>query len=197
MVTEITGLEIRDRRDYLAAEGAAVPEAAVTMTPERRDETATKLVERFVLWSGAAGLIPVPFVDVVTVAGLQLQMLRRLSEIYGVPFSVNRGKSILASLMGTMIPATSSMGLGTLAKSVPVIGSAVGALTMSGVSAGATYAIGKVFIRHFTSGGTLLDFEPPDYREFIKSERDKWSSRADASPAASATDPISGPGKGA
>jgi uncharacterized protein (DUF697 family) len=195
MVTEITGLEI-DRRDYLAAEGAAVPEAAVTVTPEQRDETATKLVEKFAVWSGAAGLIPVPFVDVVAVAGLQLQMLRRLSEIYGVPFSVNRGKSILASLMGTMIPATSSMGLGTLAKSVPVIGSAVGALTMSGVSAGATYAIGKVFIRHFTSGGTLLDFEPPDYREFIKSEKDKWASRADASPAASATDPISGPGKG-
>jgi hypothetical protein len=24
------------------------------------------------------------------------------------------------------------------------------------------------FIEHFASGGTLLDFEPPDYQEFIK-----------------------------
>jgi hypothetical protein len=28
------------------------------------------------------------------------------------------------------------------------------------------------FIEHFASGGTLLDFEPPDYREFIKSKAD-------------------------
>src|SRR5271165_4890921 len=31
--------------------------------------------------------------------------------------------------------------------------------------------IGKVFIKHFASGGTLLDFNPPDYREFIKKQR--------------------------
>jgi hypothetical protein len=34
----------------------------------------------------------------------------------------------------------------------------------------ATYAIGMVFIQHFSSGGTLLDFEPPNYREFITRE---------------------------
>jgi hypothetical protein len=34
----------------------------------------------------------------------------------------------------------------------------------------ATYAIGKVFIQHFASGGTLLDFEPPNYREFLSRE---------------------------
>jgi hypothetical protein len=28
--------------------------------------------------------------------------------------------------------------------------------------------IGMAFIEHFASGGTLLDFEPPDYEEFIK-----------------------------
>jgi hypothetical protein len=27
-----------------------------------------------------------------------------------------------------------------------------------------------VFIQHFASGGTLLDFEPPNYREFISRE---------------------------
>ena len=41
------------------------------------------------------------------------------------------------------------------------------------VSAGATWVIGKVFIQHFASGGTLLDFNPPDYREFIKAQKEK------------------------
>jgi uncharacterized protein (DUF697 family) len=111
-------------------------------------------------------------------------MLRRLSQIYGVPFSSNRGKSIIASLMGSMIPATSGMGVASALKAIPVIGTAAGTLTMSGVSAGATYAIGKVFIQHFASGGTLLDFNPPDYREFIKIQKQKWSSRSEATPPA-------------
>jgi hypothetical protein len=45
------------------------------------------------------------------------------------------------------------------------------------LSAGATYAIGKAFIQHFQSGGTLLDFNPPDYREFVRSQKEKWESR--------------------
>ena len=69
--------------------------AAHTSEPievENRDELASKLVDRFAIWSGVAGLIPVPIVDAVAVGGLQLQMLRRISQIYAVPFSENRGK---------------------------------------------------------------------------------------------------------
>ena len=50
-------------------------------------------------------------------------------------------------------------------------------------SAGATYVIGKVFIQHFASGGTLLDFNPPDYREFIKAQKEKLNGRSRGTPA--------------
>ena len=165
------------------------------MTEEERDQVASKLVDRFSLWSGAAGLIPIPLVDMAAVGGVQLQMLRRLSEIYGVPFSENRGKSILASLAGAVIPAstatTTAVGVGSLVKSFPGVGTAIGAVTMPVFSAGATYVIGKVFIQHFASGGTLLDFNPPDYREFIKAQKEKLAARsaaaASSSPSVSAT----------
>jgi uncharacterized protein (DUF697 family) len=111
----------------------------------------------------------VPVLDLAAVAGVQLQMLRRLSQIYDIPFSKNRGKAILASFAGTMIPASTGLGVASMAKTVPVAGTAIGALTAPVVSVGATYVIGMAFIEHFASGGTLLDFEPPDYREFIKS----------------------------
>jgi hypothetical protein len=55
-------------------------------------------------------------------------------------------------------------------------------LTMPVVSAGATWVIGKVFIQHFASGGTLLDFNPPDYREFIKTQKEKLGIRSGAVP---------------
>jgi len=155
------------------------------MTDEQRDEAASQIVDRFSLWSGAAGLIPVPIVDIAAVGGLQLQMLRRISEVYGIPFSSNRGKSIIASLAGALIPAstatTTAMGVGSLMKGLPGVGTVIGALTMPVFSAGATYVIGKVFIQHFASGGTLLDFNPPDYREFIKSQQEKLSGKFSSS----------------
>jgi uncharacterized protein (DUF697 family) len=159
------------------AQDATTGSDNVEMTDQQRDEQASQLVDRYSLWSGAAGLIPVPIVDVVVVGGVQLQMLRKLSEIYGVPFSDNMGKSVLASLAGSLIPAstatTTAMGVGSIMKGLPGIGTMVGALTMPAFSAGATYIIGKVFIQHFASGGTLLDFNPPDYREFIKAQKEK------------------------
>jgi len=153
--------------------------ATTEMADSARDEQASQLVDRLSLWSGAAGLIPLPLVDVAAVGGVQFYMLRRLSEIYGVPFSDNRGKSILASVTGSLIPASAST---SVIKSLPGIGTVIGALTMPVVSAGATWVIGKLFIQHFASGGTLLDLNPSDYREFIKEQKAKFAARSGAVP---------------
>jgi uncharacterized protein (DUF697 family) len=147
------------------------------MTDEQRDEAASKLVDRFSLWSGAAGLVPIPIVDIAAVGGVQLQMLRRLSEIYGVPFSDNLGKSVIASLAGSVLPAsaatTTAMGVGSVMKGLPGVGTVIGALTMPVVSA--------------------------DYREFIKAQKAKFSARSATAPAAdqSVSAARSAPSKGA
>ena len=65
------------------------------------------------------------------------------------------------------------MGVTSALKLIPGVGTIIAAVTMPAFSAGATYLIGKVFIQHFASGGTLLDFNPPDYREFIKAQKEK------------------------
>jgi uncharacterized protein (DUF697 family) len=156
------------------------------LTDAEREEKASQLVDRFSVWAGAGGLIPVPFVDLAAVAGVQLQMLRQLSELYGVPFADNRGKSIIASLAGAIIPASTAsstvMFMSSMMKGLPGIGTAIGALSMPVYAAGATYVIGRVFMKHFSSGGTLLDFSPPDYREFIKSQQERFKRRS-SSPA--------------
>ena len=154
---------------------------ATPLTEAERDEQASQVVDRFSLWSGAAGLVPIPIVDVAAVAGVQLQMLRRLSDIYGVPFADNRGKSVITALAGAIIPAstatTTAMTFGSLIKGIPGIGTTIGALTMPVYAAGVTFVIGRVFMKHFASGGTLLDFDPPDYKEFIKTQQEKVANR--------------------
>ena len=151
------------------------PDAA--MPADGRRAVAMKLVERLSLWSGAAGLIPVPIVDASAVSAVQIQMVRRLSQIYGIPFSDNRGKALVASIIGSTIPASSGIGAASLLKSVPMLGTAISSFVMPALSAGATYAIGMAFIEHFASGGTLLDFNPRDYRESIRAQKAMWSAR--------------------
>lgn len=153
------------RRATAAATKAAEP--AATPADERRAE-AVKLVKRFSLWGGVASMVPAPFFDIAAITAVQIQMLRRLSAIYDVPFSENRGKAIVAGLAGAMIPASSGIGAASLMKGLPILGTAVSTVVMPTLAAGATYAIGMAFIQHFISGGTLLDFNPPDYHEFIK-----------------------------
>lgn len=168
--TSATGHESED----IEAIGATAVEAE--LTPEGRDELASRLVNRFAAWSGVAGFIPLPVVDAFAVGGLQVQMLRRLSQIYDVPFSENRGKALIAGLAGALIPATSALGAASLVKTMPIVGTIVGGITMPALSAGATFAIGRAFIQHFRTGGTLLDFNPPDYRDFIKAQKEMWES---------------------
>jgi uncharacterized protein (DUF697 family) len=181
LTQETTGSGATNKRD-----SGAVPTgpAATEKTDVEHDQAATQLVDRLSLWSGAAGLIPVPLVDIAAVGGVQFYMLRRLSEIYGIPFSENRGKSILTSLAGAVIPASTGTAAASFVKGFPIIGTAIGALTMPVVSVGATWVIGKVFIQHFASGGTLLDFNPGDYREFIKTQKEKLGMRSGAAPPA-------------
>jgi uncharacterized protein (DUF697 family) len=175
MEQEATGPGTSDKKDAPVVAVSGEPE----MTDARRDELASKLVDRFALYSGGAGLIPVPIVDLVAVGAVQLQMLRRLSEIYGVPFSENSGKSVLASFAGTAVPAVTAAGAASAFKMVPVVGTGVGALTMGAGAAGATYLIGKTFIQHFASGGTLLDFDAGNYAGFLKGHADKLKGHAD------------------
>ncbi len=179
MAQDTTGPGTPEGKD--AAEAPTGP-APIPMSDAERDELASQLVDRLSLWAGAAGLIPLPIVNTATVGGIQLHMLRKLSQIYGVPFSENRGKSILGSIAGAIIPASTATAASSFVKFVPVIGTAIGQLTMAAVSAPATWVLGKVFIQHFASGGTLLDFNPPDYREFIKAQRERWALRAGALP---------------
>ena len=170
------------RASRAASPDSMKPSSSRVKAADDRSSSATKVVERFSFWSGVAGLLPIPFVDLAAVAAVQIQMLRLISRIYDVPFSENRGKVLIAGLFGTVIPVSAGVGMASVVKGIPIAGTAVGALVTPALAVAATYAIGKVFIQHFASGGTLLDFEPPNYREFISREMQSRLGRSPKSP---------------
>ncbi len=118
------------------------------------------IVKRYMWWSMGAGLLPFPVWDLAAVTGVQLRMLSRLSNHYGVDFSKNRGKNVVVALLGGLIPQSMATGTaGSFFKALPVVGPALGGFTMSLFSGASTYALGKLVNNHFASGGTLLDFD--------------------------------------
>ncbi len=138
---------------------------------EEKNNSAQKLVKNYMWFSMGAGLIPVPFLDLATISGVQLKMLCDLTNMYNIPFSENKGKSIVTALLGSVVPnSLVGSSVGSLLKMIPVIGTIMGGISLSIFAGAATYAIGKVFIQHYEAGGTLLDFNPAEMNEFFKSK---------------------------
>jgi len=121
----------------------------------RLREKGERIVKVHCGWAAAAGLVPVPLLDIAAVTGIQLDMLKQLCTLYKVRYSESQGKSWITSLSGSIL---ARMGASAL-KSVPVIGSLIGGVSMAALSGGATYAVGQVTIAQFESGD---DFETAD-----------------------------------
>jgi uncharacterized protein (DUF697 family) len=137
-------------------------------------EAASGIVKKHALFALGGGLIPAPAIDLVAITGVQVLMLRALAKEYDVPFSKNRGKTLVSSLLGGYLPTRLGVGgLGSLVKAIPVVGTYLGVATVGAFATASTYAVGKVFIQHFESGGTFLDFDPDAVREHFQAEMDK------------------------
>jgi uncharacterized protein (DUF697 family) len=136
-----------------------------------KEERGLKTVKKYMWWSMGAGLIPVPILDLAAVSGVQLKMLADLSEIYDVPFEKSRVKAVVGSLIGSVVPGAVSYGaFGSLCKTLPVVGAVAGTTTMVLFCGASAWALGKVFIQHFESGGTFLDFNPEQVKDYFKAQ---------------------------
>lgn len=146
------------------------PDAGAEAQAERL-AAADAIVRRNTLWALAGGVMPLPVFDMAAGMGIQLKMLRELSELYGVPFREALAQKIVGSLLSSLGGAAlGAVIAGSLIKFVPFIGSALGILGVPVLLAAFTRATGRVFTLHFESGRTLLDFDPVRLRAHFKQE---------------------------
>jgi uncharacterized protein (DUF697 family) len=123
-----------------------------------KEAAAMHIVREYMGWSTGAGLIPVPLLDLAAISLVELKMVHSLAYLYGVPFSRGAAKSIIGALIGGGGTYVLAAPAASVVKMIPFVGTIAGLLTEPAIAAAATYALGKVFIQHFESGGTLLDF---------------------------------------
>ena len=158
--------------------GAESPAPATPEPPPRtvgadRQAQAMELVEGFLPWSAGAGILPLPGLDMALIIGVQLRMLAKLSELYGVPFKEQAAKSVVATLMASLVQNTLLGGLAYAFKFTPVLGPLLGIAGLPAVATAGTFALGKVFITHFEAGGTFLEFDPNKVQEHFRAEFEK------------------------
>ena len=133
-----------------------------------REQLADRIIRENVLWAAGGGLIPVPVIDVLAITLVEVKMLRELAKLYNVPFREGQAKSIVISLAaGFGAPLVGAAIGASAAKFIPFAGYFMGMLAIPGVAAAFTYAVGKVFLQHFASGGTFLDFDPKKVRAYF------------------------------
>ena len=136
-----------------------------------KQQQSLKTVKRYMWWSMGAGLVPFPILDLVAVSGVQLKMLADLSKAYDIPFQKSRVRAAIGSLVGFVVPHAMSYGLvGSLVKAIPWGGVVAVAPTMALFSGACTWALGNVFIQHFESGGTFLNFDADAVKDYFKAQ---------------------------
>ncbi|MBV5324615.1 MAG: DUF697 domain-containing protein, partial [Rhodospirillaceae bacterium] len=139
-----------------------------TINKDRLSE-ASSIITKYSAFAFGGGVIPFPMMDIAAVSGIQIKMLAEIARLYEVEFVDNWGKSTLTALIGGAVPHWLAVGtVGSLIKAIPVLGSAIGFATMPLLSAATTYAVGKVFVQHFESGGTFLDFDVQMAKDVFK-----------------------------
>lgn len=134
------------------------------------------IIRRRLYASLALGLAPLPVVDILGLTAIQIDLVRALAKKYEVPFKKNVAKSIISALVGSVLPVGAAPLFASMIKLVPYIGLTTGAVSVSILGGASTYAVGKVFNRHFATGGTLLDVDAGKLKDGFKDQYEKGRS---------------------
>lgn len=126
---------------------------------------AKQAVRDHALLSGGAMVIPIPLLDMAAEAAIQVRMVKRLAEIYGVDFGEERAKTLVVAALGGF---SAGWAAGSLLRYASFATYFTNFWPSAILSAAITYAIGQVFIHHFEKGGGLHDLSPEAAANILK-----------------------------
>jgi uncharacterized protein (DUF697 family) len=137
---------------------------------DRHSEVA-EIISSAVKWSAGAVAIPLPVVDLIGLGFVQVKMVRNLAKAYGVNPNDKILEGLISAVLATMATMTIPIMLvGSSLKAAPVGGTVLGSVGNAAFGAASTYAIGKVFVRHFEGGGTIASFSADAAKDELKKE---------------------------
>jgi uncharacterized protein (DUF697 family)/GTP-binding protein EngB required for normal cell division len=159
----------RDGSDLLLAnlllQSRGLVDDAKLQVRKHLDERADQIITKY-MWAagGAAGINPIPLLDVAGGSAITLKMILDLARVYRQPIDADMAVKMLEQLTKNLIalvggvaaaPALGTM-IGSLLKTVPGVGTLAGGLVQGLTQALVTRWIGNVFVEYLQN-----EMQPP------------------------------------
>lgn len=174
----------QESNSKISDKGAEVSSSKPVTAPLR--DQAARIIKRYAAISAGCGVIPVPFLDVTAIGGSQLLMVRSVAKLYGMDLSNDRVRAIVGTTIGSVGSVMLGGGLGAIVKTIPVVGTIAGAVTMPSIAGLTTLTFGNVLADHLESGGVLDELGLAKMSSLFKAEfqaaRAKLSSKKHLEP---------------
>jgi small GTP-binding protein len=166
----------------------ASPNAALAIgreLPQFRRDAAKKIVRTATLVSLAAGLEPIPLVDIPILLGNQIRMVLRIAAVYNEPLSARHARELMATVAGGLALRYLAE---EAAKAVPFGGD----LVSGAIAAAGTWTLGQVAIEYFEGGkklsrSQLNDLFARNYRRYREEHMDRTLIESEATATAKPT----------
>ncbi len=130
----------------------ASPEAALVIgheLPAYRRAAGQRIIRNATLVSLAAGIEPIPLIDIPILLGTQIRLVLRLAALYGEPLDANNAMKHARELIITM---ASGLGLRYLAEQAAKLVPFGGDFIAGAIAGAATWSIGQVALEYYDSG---------------------------------------------
>lgn len=130
----------------------ASPEAALVIgheLPGYRRAAGQRIIRNATLVSLAAGIEPIPLVDIPILLGTQIRLVLRLAALYGEPLDANNAMKHARELLATMV---GGLGLRYLAEQAAKLVPFGGDFIAGAIAGAATWSIGQVALEYYDSG---------------------------------------------
>ncbi len=129
--------------------------------------------------AATAAALPIPFVDIVLLAGIQSHMVYDLARLYGQPLTGRRFMEMAGSLgIGLFV----RQGWRLLLKWVPFVGPVLGSVAGGALAGASTFALGKAFCFYYRAVHEGHVPRPEDLRRYYKEQltlaEQAWSHRS-------------------
>lgn len=135
-----------------------------------RQTIAQNIVKTHIVAGMALGFIPLPVMDMVASSAVQANLLRNLCTHYTVDFDEHVSRCVLSSMLRGALPVLMVLGLSSVVKIIPGLGTLGGGISMTLLVGATVYASGQVFIRHFEAGGSLQNFNSLHWQAFFQQQ---------------------------
>jgi uncharacterized protein (DUF697 family) len=171
--------QVQNQKELIDELTAKLRELEIKLTAafiRGRDAVAQNIVKTHIVAGMALGFIPFPLLDMAASSGVQANLLRNLCNHYEVDFDDQAGKYALSSMLRGALPVVAILGLSSLTKLIPGIGTLGGGISMTLFVGATVYATGQVFIRHFEAGGSLRDFNSKHWQAFFRQQFEEGKS---------------------